>query len=161
MMQRYYFLLENMYRAMIIFWLTCLVGYPRTSAPEPLFLLFFFSFFAPMFVTFAPTFVTFAPTFVAFAPTIVAFGPMFVAFAATTKFAWEHHQKIQNPYRKSVHILGFSVTKGSPLYAICDVLVNTCEGRVHALNPLCLSDFRRRCEGWTLVSCFIRMRERK
>ena len=66
-----------------------------------LFLLFFFSFFAPMFVTFAPTFVTFAPTFVtfaptfvafaptfvAFAPTIVAFGPMFVAFAATTKFA--------------------------------------------------------------------------
>ena len=34
-MQRYYFLLENMYRAMIIFWLTCLVGYPRTSAPEP------------------------------------------------------------------------------------------------------------------------------
>ncbi|MBW0032314.1 hypothetical protein V7T14_14035, partial [Segatella copri] len=35
MMQRYYFLLENMYRAMIIFWLTCLVGYPRTSAPEP------------------------------------------------------------------------------------------------------------------------------
>ena len=37
MMQRYYFLLENMYRAMIIFWLTCLVGYPRTSAPEPSF----------------------------------------------------------------------------------------------------------------------------
>ena len=37
MMQRYYFLLENMYRAMIIFWLTCLVGYPRTSAPEPKF----------------------------------------------------------------------------------------------------------------------------
>ena len=37
MMQRYYFLLENMYRAMMIFWLTCLVGYPRTSAPEPLF----------------------------------------------------------------------------------------------------------------------------
>ena len=35
MMQRYYFLLENMYRAMMIFWLTCLVGYPRTSAPEP------------------------------------------------------------------------------------------------------------------------------
>ena len=35
MMQRYYFLLENMYRAMIIFRLTCLVGYPRTSAPEP------------------------------------------------------------------------------------------------------------------------------
>ena len=35
MMQRYYFLLENMYRAMIIFWLTCLLGYPRTSAPEP------------------------------------------------------------------------------------------------------------------------------
>ena len=35
-MQRYYFLLENMYRAMIIFWLTCLEGYPRTSAPEPL-----------------------------------------------------------------------------------------------------------------------------
>ena len=34
-MQRYYFLLENMYRAMMIFWLTCLVGYPRTSAPEP------------------------------------------------------------------------------------------------------------------------------
>ena len=34
-MQRYYFLLENMYRAMIIFRLTCLVGYPRTSAPEP------------------------------------------------------------------------------------------------------------------------------
>ena len=34
-MQRYYFLLENMYRAMIIFWLTCLEGYPRTSAPEP------------------------------------------------------------------------------------------------------------------------------
>jgi len=63
--------------------------------------------------------------------------------------------------RKSVHILGFSVTKGSPFYAICDVLVNTCEGRVHALNPLCLSDFRSRCEGWTLVSCFIRMRERK
>ena len=27
--------MENMYRAMIIFWLTCLVGYPRTSAPEP------------------------------------------------------------------------------------------------------------------------------
>ena len=59
-----------------------------------LFLLFFFSFFAPMFVTFAPTFVTFAPTFVAFAPTfvafaptIVAFGPMFVAFGSTTKFA--------------------------------------------------------------------------
>ena len=49
--------------------------------------------------------------------------------------------------RKSVHILGFSVTKGSPFYAICDVLVNTCEGRVHALNPLCLSGFRRRCEG--------------
>ena len=24
-----------MYRAMMIFWLTCLVGYPRTSAPEP------------------------------------------------------------------------------------------------------------------------------
>ena len=23
---------------MIIFWLTCLVGYPRTSAPEPIFL---------------------------------------------------------------------------------------------------------------------------
>ena len=22
---------------MIIFWLTCLVGYPRTSAPEPVF----------------------------------------------------------------------------------------------------------------------------
>ena len=63
--------------------------------------------------------------------------------------------------RKSVHILGFSVTKGSPFYAICDVLVNTCEGRVHALNPLCLSGFRRRCEGWTLVSCFIRIRERK
>ena len=39
MMQRYYFLLENMYRAMMIFWLTCLVGYPRTSAPEPDFLL--------------------------------------------------------------------------------------------------------------------------
>ena len=38
MMQRYYFLLENMYRAMMIFWLTCLVGYPRTSAPEPVFL---------------------------------------------------------------------------------------------------------------------------
>ena len=37
MMQRYYFLLENMYRAMIIFRLTCLVGYPRTSAPEPVF----------------------------------------------------------------------------------------------------------------------------
>ena len=36
MMQRYYFLLENMYRAMMIFWLTCLVGYPRTSAPEPI-----------------------------------------------------------------------------------------------------------------------------
>ena len=28
--------LENMYRAMMIFWLTCLVGYPRTSAPEPI-----------------------------------------------------------------------------------------------------------------------------
>ena len=56
--------------------------------------------------------------------------------------------------RKSVHILGFSVTKGSPFYVICDVLVNTCEGRVHALNPLCLSGFRRRCEGWTLVSYF-------
>lgn len=111
-----------------------------------LFLLFFFSFFAPMFVTFAPTF--------------VAFAPMFVAFASTTKFAWEHHQKIQNPYRKSVHILGFSVTKGSPFYAICDVFVNTCEGRGHALNPLCLSDFRSRCEGWTLVSCFIRIREK-
>ena len=27
--------MENMYRAMMIFWLTCLVGYPRTSAPEP------------------------------------------------------------------------------------------------------------------------------
>ena len=27
--------MENMYRAMIIFWLTCLVGYPRTSATEP------------------------------------------------------------------------------------------------------------------------------
>ena len=73
-----------------------------------LFLLFFYSFFAPMFVTYAPTlvtiaptFVTFAPTFVAFAvmfvtfasmfvtfaPTIVAFGPMFVAFGSTTKFA--------------------------------------------------------------------------
>ena len=63
--------------------------------------------------------------------------------------------------RKSVHILGFSVTKGSPFYVICDVFVNTCEGRVHALNPLCLSGFRRRCEGWTLVSCFIRIRERK
>ena len=37
--------------------------------------------------------------------------------------------------KKSVHILGFSVTKGSPFYAICDVFVNTCEGRVHALNP--------------------------
>ncbi|EFB35069.1 hypothetical protein PREVCOP_05203 [Segatella copri DSM 18205] len=36
MMQRYYFLLENMYRAMIIFWFTCLLGYPRTSAPEPI-----------------------------------------------------------------------------------------------------------------------------
>ena len=146
------------------------------------FLLFFFSFFAPMIVAFAPMFVAFAPmfvafapmfvafgsTFVAFAPMIVAFAPMIVAFASTfvvfaptTKFVWEHHQKIQNPYRKSVHILGFSVTKGSPFYAICDVLVNTCEGRVHALNPLCLSDFRSRCEGWTLVSCFIRMRERK
>ncbi|MBW0031320.1 hypothetical protein V7T14_13575, partial [Segatella copri] len=43
MMQRYYFLLENMYRAMIIFWLTCLVGYPRTSAPEPIFLPVFVS----------------------------------------------------------------------------------------------------------------------
>ena len=63
--------------------------------------------------------------------------------------------------RKSVHILGFSVTKGSPFYVICDVSVNTCEGRVHAMNPLCLSGFRRRCEGWILVSCFIRIRERK
>ena len=103
--------------------------------------------FAPMIVAFAPMFVAFGPAFVAFAPMIVAFASTFVAFAPTTKFAWEHHQKIQNPYRKSVHILGFSVTKGSPFYAICDVLVNTCEGRVHALNPLCLSGFRRRCEG--------------
>ena len=53
MMQRYYFLLENMYRAMMIFWLTCLVGYPRTSAPEPkniivcFYLLIFFHPFNP------------------------------------------------------------------------------------------------------------------
>ena len=46
-MQRYYFLLENMYRAMMIFWLTCLVGYPRTSAPEPI-----FSVIAVMFILF-------------------------------------------------------------------------------------------------------------
>ena len=128
----------------------------------------FFSFFAPtivafasMIVAFASMIVAFASMIVAFASTFVVFAPTFVVFAPTTKFVWEHHQKIQNPYRKSVHILGFSVTKGSPFYVICDVFVNTCEGRVHALNPLCLSDFRSRCEGWTLVSCFIRIRERK
>ena len=98
-------------------------------------LSFFYCFFS---LFFASTFVTFAPTFVAFASSFAAFALTFVAFASTTKFAWEHHQKIQNPYRKSIHIMDFSVTKGSPFYAICDVLVNTCEGRVHALNPLCL-----------------------
>ena len=46
-----------------------------------LFLLFFFSFFAPMIVAFASMFVAFGPAFVAFAPTFVTFGPAFVAFA--------------------------------------------------------------------------------
>ena len=59
-----------------------------------LFLLFFFSFFAPTFVAFAPMFVAFALTFVAFALT-------FAAFAFTTKFAWEHHKILENPIEKA------------------------------------------------------------
>ena len=126
-----------------------------------LFSAVFSLFFAFVFAAFASTFAAFALMFVALALMFVAFASTFVAFALTTKFAWEHHKILENPIEKSIHILGFSVTKGSPFYAICDVLVNTCEGWVHALNPLCLSGFRRRCEGWTLVSCFIRIRERK
>ena len=45
--------------------------------------------------------------------------------------------------KNSVHLSDFCFLKGSPFDVICDISVNTCEGCVHALNPVCLSDFRR------------------
>lgn len=57
-------------------------------------------------------------------------------YRSKCSFCW------QKTIKKRSHF-GLLVHQGFTVYAFCDVFVNTCEGRVHALNPLCLSDFRR------------------
>ena len=72
---------------------------------------------------------------------------LILSLSSVTIYLSKHTSYWKTPYIKSVHLSDFCCTKGSPFHAIFDVFVNTCEGRVHALNPLCLSDFRSRCEG--------------
>ena len=68
---------------------------------------------------------------------------LILSLSSVTIYLSKHTSYWKIPYIKSVHLSDFCCTKGSPFDAICDIAVNTCEGWVHALTPVCLSDFRR------------------
>ena len=68
---------------------------------------------------------------------------LILSLSSLTIYLSKHTSYWKTPYIKSVHLSDFCFLKGSQFDAICDISVNTCEGWVHALNPVCLSDFRR------------------
>lgn len=79
---------------------------------------------------------------------------LILSLSSVTIYLSKHTSYWKTPHKRSIHLSDFCFLKGSPFDVICDISVNTCEGWVHALNPVCLSDFRRWREGWTLVSYF-------